>query len=217
VTTPTLSTLRLLYGVEGSRRTRRCTWPRAHRCCEGSRSAPGPPSTSGCSRWSPALATPALGSPRVGSPAPRPVWQTALRRLAAIAKPRSVDRLFRSSPTASSSARIGQAPERISVSDVHTPHADGATASETIQKCSASREETCRPATLGASWPDDLERSRLSDLLDELGPQAPTLLQQWTARDPAAHLALREHDFLAALVSPCLVGGASWHSGGSRR
>jgi uncharacterized protein (TIGR03085 family) len=44
----------------------------------------------------------------------------------------------------------------------------------------------------------------VSDLLDELGPQAPTLLPPWTARDLAAHLVLREHDYLAArgLVVP---------------
>jgi hypothetical protein len=48
------------------------------------------------------------------------------------------------------------------------------------------------------------ERARLSDLLDELGPEAPTLLAPWTARDIAAHLVLREHDPLAApgLVLP---------------
>jgi hypothetical protein len=44
----------------------------------------------------------------------------------------------------------------------------------------------------------------VSDLLDELGPQAPTLLPPWAARDLAAHLVLREHDYLAArgLVVP---------------
>ena len=69
-------------------------------------------------------------------------------------------------------------------------------------------------ATLGAFWPDDLERSRLSDLLDELGPQAPTLLQEWTARDLAAHLVLREHDFLAA---PGLVVPGRWSELAQRR
>ena len=69
-------------------------------------------------------------------------------------------------------------------------------------------------ATLGASWPDDLERSRLSDLLDELGPQAPTLLPPWTARDLAAHLVLREHDFLAA---PGLVVPGWWSDLAQRR
>jgi uncharacterized protein (TIGR03085 family) len=34
--------------------------------------------------------------------------------------------------------------------------------------------------------------------LDELGPQAPTLLNPWTTPDLAAHLTLREHDPLAA-------------------
>jgi uncharacterized protein (TIGR03085 family) len=43
--------------------------------------------------------------------------------------------------------------------------------------------------------------------LDELGPQAPTLLPPWTARDLAAHLVLREHDYLAA---PGLVVPGRW-------
>jgi len=41
---------------------------------------------------------------------------------------------------------------------------------------------------------DALERAQLSDLFDELGPEAPTLLAPWTTRDLAAHLVLREHD-----------------------
>jgi uncharacterized protein (TIGR03085 family) len=49
---------------------------------------------------------------------------------------------------------------------------------------------------------DALERLALSDLFDELGPDVPTLLDGWTARDLAAHLVLRERDLIAA---PCLV------------
>jgi hypothetical protein len=49
---------------------------------------------------------------------------------------------------------------------------------------------------------DDVERARLSDLLDELGPDAPTLLALWTTRDLAAHLVLRERDYLASCGSP---------------
>lgn len=41
------------------------------------------------------------------------------------------------------------------------------------------------------------QRAQLSDLLDELGPEAPTLLAPWTTRDMAAHLVLRERDPLA--------------------
>src|SRR5262249_6128699 len=41
---------------------------------------------------------------------------------------------------------------------------------------------------------DAIERQRLCDLLDELGPRAPTLLGPWTTQDLAAHLVLREHD-----------------------
>lgn len=42
---------------------------------------------------------------------------------------------------------------------------------------------------------DAVERARLSDLLDELGPEAPTLLPPWTTRDIAVH-----HIMAAALV-----------------
>jgi uncharacterized protein (TIGR03085 family) len=45
---------------------------------------------------------------------------------------------------------------------------------------------------------DAVEREQLCDLLVELGPQAPTLLDPWTTRDLAAHLVLRERDLLAA-------------------
>src|SRR6516225_6045404 len=37
---------------------------------------------------------------------------------------------------------------------------------------------------------DAVERAQLSDLFDELGPDAPTLLAPWTTRDLAAHLVL---------------------------
>lgn len=49
---------------------------------------------------------------------------------------------------------------------------------------------------------DAQERRALCALLDELGPDAPTLLDGWTARELAAHLVLRERDLIAA---PCLV------------
>jgi uncharacterized protein (TIGR03085 family) len=49
---------------------------------------------------------------------------------------------------------------------------------------------------------DTQERLELCDLLDELGPSAPTLLEGWTAHDLAAHLVLRERDMVAG---PCLV------------
>ena len=54
---------------------------------------------------------------------------------------------------------------------------------------------------------DAVERAQLSDLLDELGPEAPTLLGPWTTRDLAAHLVLREHDPLAG---PGLVLPGAW-------
>lgn len=40
---------------------------------------------------------------------------------------------------------------------------------------------------------DARERRELCDLLDELGPDAPTLCEGWTTSDLAAHLVLREH------------------------
>ncbi len=40
---------------------------------------------------------------------------------------------------------------------------------------------------------DLAERRQLSDLLLELGPDAPTLCEGWTTRDMAAHLWVREH------------------------
>lgn len=46
------------------------------------------------------------------------------------------------------------------------------------------------------------ERHALCDLFAQLGPDAPTLLDDWTAKDLAAHIVLREHDSLAG---PCLV------------
>jgi uncharacterized protein (TIGR03085 family) len=61
---------------------------------------------------------------------------------------------------------------------------------------------------------DDVERARLSDLLDELGPDAPTLLEPWTTRDLAAHLVLREHD---ALAGPGLVLPGAWGRFAERR
>ena len=54
---------------------------------------------------------------------------------------------------------------------------------------------------------DARERSGLCDLLDELGPDAATLLTPWTTRDIAAHLYLREHDPVAG---PGLVIPGAW-------
>ncbi|MFF4500386.1 TIGR03085 family metal-binding protein [Streptomyces sp. NPDC001401] len=54
---------------------------------------------------------------------------------------------------------------------------------------------------------DATERAQLSDLLDELGPDAPTLLAPWTTLDLAAHLVLRERSYLAG---PGLVLPGAW-------
>ena len=55
---------------------------------------------------------------------------------------------------------------------------------------------------------DAVERQQLCELFVALGPDAPTLLEPWTTRDIAAHLVLREHDYLAA---PGLVFPGPWH------
>ena len=61
---------------------------------------------------------------------------------------------------------------------------------------------------------DALERRQLCDLLTGLGPDAPTLLAPWTTYDLAAHLLLRERDFLAA---PGLVVPGAWGRLAERR
>ena len=61
---------------------------------------------------------------------------------------------------------------------------------------------------------DAVERAQLSDLFDELGPDAPTLLAPWTTRDLAAHLVLRERDYLAG---PGLVLPGAWGRLAERR
>jgi uncharacterized protein (TIGR03085 family) len=61
---------------------------------------------------------------------------------------------------------------------------------------------------------DAIERAQLCDLLDELGPQAATLLDPWTTHDLAAHLVLREHDWLAA---PGLAVPGAWGRFAERR
>ena len=61
---------------------------------------------------------------------------------------------------------------------------------------------------------DAAEREQLCDLLDELGPDAPTLLDPWSTRDLAAHLVLREHDPLGA---PGLVVPGPWGRWTERR
>ncbi|AGB22957.1 TIGR03085 family protein [Mycobacterium sp. JS623] len=54
----------------------------------------------------------------------------------------------------------------------------------------------------------------MCDLFDELGADAPTLLNGWTAEDLAAHLVLREHDLIAG---PCLVLPGLFQRFGERR
>lgn len=61
---------------------------------------------------------------------------------------------------------------------------------------------------------DAIERAQLGDLFEELGPGAPTLLNPWRTRDLAAHLVLREHDYLAG---PGLVLPGAWSRFAERR
>ncbi|MCA1673242.1 MAG: TIGR03085 family protein [Actinobacteria bacterium] len=52
------------------------------------------------------------------------------------------------------------------------------------------------------------ERQELSDLLDRVGPDAPTLCGDWTTRDLAAHLVIREGrpDAAMGILLPPLAG-----------
>jgi uncharacterized protein (TIGR03085 family) len=61
---------------------------------------------------------------------------------------------------------------------------------------------------------DAIEREQLCDLMNELGPEAPTLLEPWTTHDLAAHLVIREHDYHAA---PGLVVPGAWGRFAERR
>jgi uncharacterized protein (TIGR03085 family) len=61
---------------------------------------------------------------------------------------------------------------------------------------------------------DAVEREHLCNLFVELGPDASTLLEPWSTRDLAAHLVLREHDYLAA---PGLVLPGRWRGLAARR
>ncbi|MGB0112063.1 MAG: TIGR03085 family metal-binding protein [Ilumatobacteraceae bacterium] len=45
---------------------------------------------------------------------------------------------------------------------------------------------------MGSSYPAQHERAALCDLFVEVGPDAPTLCGEWTTRDLAAHLVMRE-------------------------
>ena len=56
--------------------------------------------------------------------------------------------------------------------------------------------------------PAQQERTLLCDLLDELGPGAPTLCEGWVTADLAAHLVVRERrpDSGPGLVWPALAG-----------
>ena len=52
------------------------------------------------------------------------------------------------------------------------------------------------------------ERALLADLMDEVGPDAPTLCGEWTTRDLAAHIVLRERrpDGAAGVLVPQFSG-----------
>ena len=61
---------------------------------------------------------------------------------------------------------------------------------------------------------DASERAKVCGLFEELGPDAPTLLEPWTTRDLAAHLVVREYDPLAG---PGLVVPGAWGRFAERR
>jgi hypothetical protein len=84
----------------------------------------------------------------------------------------------------------------------------GPASSRSEASAGIARRRRSLPSVKVAELPfDAIEREQLCDLLDELGPQAPTLLDPWTTHDLAAHLVLREHDFPAA---PGLVVPGAW-------
>src|SRR5690242_1215649 len=78
---------------------------------------------------------------------------------------------------------------------------------------SAARASVCSRDMAGPLF-DAIERDQLAALLDELGPDAPTLLAPWTTRDLVSHLVLREHDPVAA---PGLVIPGAWGRFAERR
>ena len=55
------------------------------------------------------------------------------------------------------------------------------------------------------------ERAELCDLLDQLGPEAPTLCTGWSTADLAAHLVVRERKLIAAagITVPALAGSTA--------
>ena len=60
-----------------------------------------------------------------------------------------------------------------------------------------------------AEFFDAVERARLSDLLDELGPNAPTLLEPWTTRDSPRTSSSASTTTSPAPGSSCPVRGAA--------
>ena len=59
---------------------------------------------------------------------------------------------------------------------------------------------------MNAQYWAQIERQKLCDLLEAIGPEAPTLCEGWSAAHLAAHLVLRERKPLAALG--IIFGGA---------
>jgi uncharacterized protein (TIGR03085 family) len=65
-----------------------------------------------------------------------------------------------------------------------------------------------------ADYFDAAERRELCDLLDKLGPDAPTVLEGWTTADLTSHMVLRERDPLAA---PGIIIPGPWRGFAERR
>ena len=78
----------------------------------------------------------------------------------------------------------------------------------------AGRDHSLRSVNMTGLLFDAVEREQLCDLFDEVGPQAPTLLDPWTTHDLAAHLVLREHN---VIVAPGLVVPGVWGRVAERR
>ena len=118
--------------------------------------------------------------------------------------------------------RVTHRPERTSERKQRSAHRPAPVQVDRPESVGAARPQGASkppPASLHSSDMADLlfdavERAQLSDLFDELGPEAPTLLEPWTTRDLAAHLVLRELDYLAG---PGLVLPGAWGRFAERR
>ena len=88
------------------------------------------------------------------------------------------------------------------------PHGDGACAAVLLQSELISAElDRKDDVTMGGSTVAADERRALCDLMEQVGPDAPTLCEGWTTRDLAAHLVVRESrlDVAGGILLPPLA------------